>query len=135
MLDIFDTHWQTLLAYSMGVILVLTVGMQVMRFLDVTTDLLHQEEGVKDGIAIAYHRIFDGDDTDEGVDPPSGDLKDSLNSSSPVSIVADEHGASDEISDAVSDETLDEALDVAARDIPTAASVAKSDSETGMNKH
>lgn len=62
MLDIFDTHWQTLLAYSMGVILVLTVGMQVMRFLDVTTDLLHKETTVKDGIAIAYHRIFDAED-------------------------------------------------------------------------
>ena len=81
MLDIFDTHELTLLAYSMGVILVLTVGMQAMRFLDVTTDLLHGEEKKKVGAALLYHRIFD-DETDVGADggetPPLDGVYDRL---------------------------------------------------------
>ena len=70
MLDIFDTHWQTLLAYSMGLIVVLTVGMQGMRFLDVTTDLLHDEGKKKNGAVLLYHRIFDDEVAEGGDEPP-----------------------------------------------------------------
>ena len=98
MIDIFDSHAATLAAYCAGVVVVLTVGMQAMRFLDVSSEMLVGE--TPSGEVPLYHNVTVLP-SDAGEDASSSAEDEKI----PLGCAPDSTEENDDFPDAPADET------------------------------